>query len=99
MKPVRIQPENPFMDQILETLKLVPKTRLRIVRDVVEALAKPTAKGKRKAVQKRKEKKSLLDTPFCGMWADRTDIADGQSFARTLRRQLETRGDRAANLR
>lgn len=99
MKPAKAESEIATLDEIVETLKRVPKARLRIVRDVAEALAEPGAKSTPAPKRRSMKKKSLLDTPFCGMWADRTDIADGQSFARTLRRQLETRGDRAANLR
>ena len=87
------------LDEILEALKRVPRPRLRLVREVVQALAQPVAASKHKARSARKQRKSLLDTPFCGMWAARTDITDSQSFARTLRRQLETRSDRRADLR
>lgn len=44
---------------------------------------------------KRIERKSLLKTKFCGMWEKRTDIGNGMSYARMLRRQLENRGDRS----
>jgi len=98
MKSTKTQ-ETAEIDEILEALKRVPKPRLRLIRDVVQALAQPVAASKHKARSARKQRKSLLDTPFCGMWADRTDITDSQSFARTLRRQLETRSDRRANLR
>ena len=99
MKPARAESEIVTLDEIVETLKRVPKTRLWIVRDVAEALADSGAKSTSAPKRRSAKKRSLLDTPFCGMWADRTDIVDGQSFARTLRQQLETRGDRAANLR
>jgi hypothetical protein len=99
MKPAKAEPKMATLDEIVETLKRVPKARLRIVRDVAEALAEPRMKSTSTLKRKSTKKKSLLDTPFCGMWVDRTDIVDGQSFARTLRRQLETRGDRTANLR
>jgi hypothetical protein len=72
----------------------VPKTRLRIVRDVVGALARP-AVSKRNGVRlKRTARKSLLKTSFCGMWEERTDIGHGRSYAGTLRQWLENRGDR-----
>ena len=87
------------LDEILEALKRVPRPRLRLVREVVQALAQPIAESTPKAKPVRKQKKSLLDTPFCGMWADRTNITDSQAFARTLRRQLETRSDRREHLR
>src|SRR2546422_10074330 len=98
MKPAKAREAAEF-DEILEALKRVPKLRLQLVRDVVQALAQPVAASKHKARSGRKQRKSLLDTPFCGMWANRTDITDSQSFARTLRRQLETRSDRRENLR
>jgi hypothetical protein len=99
MKPTKAETKRATLDEIVETLKRMPKARLQIVRDVAEALAEAGIKSKPATKRKRMKKKSLLDTPFCGMWADRTDIVDGQSFARTLRRQLETRGDRTANFR
>ena len=94
MKSVKARREGTFLNDIVETLKSVPKTRLRIVRDVVGALAEPAISNKGKTTSKRTTRKSLLKTPFCGMWKRRTDIANGQSYARTLRRRLETRGDR-----
>ena len=99
MKPAKAETERATLDEIVETLKRVPKAQLRIVRDVAEALAESGAKSTRAPQRRATKKKSLLDTPFCGMWADRTDIIDSQSFARTLRQQLETRGDSAKNLR
>jgi hypothetical protein len=99
MKPAKVREEETFIDEILETLKSVPKTRLRIVRDVIGALAEPSARDKGRARSKRRARRSLLNTPFCGMWQDRTDIDNGRSFASTLRQRLENRGDRAKNLR
>jgi len=98
MKSTKTQ-ETAEIDEILEALKRVPKPRLRLVREVVQALAQPIAESIPKTKPAWKRKKSLLDTPFCGMWADRTDITDSQAFARTLRRQLETRSDRREHLR
>ena len=46
MKPAKIRREDNFMDEIVETLKSVPKTRLRIVRDVVGALAEAAVREK-----------------------------------------------------
>ena len=92
MKPAKAEPERVTLDDIFETLKRVPKARLRIVRDVAEALAEAGVKSKPITKRKRMKKKSLLDTPFCGMWADRTDIVDSQSFARALRQRLESGG-------
>ena len=37
----------------------------------------------------------LARSGIIGSWADRDDLADGQEFARRLRRQAETRGDGA----
>jgi hypothetical protein len=99
MKPAKAEPEIATLDEVIETLKRVPKARLRIVRDVAEAFAESRAKSTRTPQRKSTKKKGLLDTPFCGMWADRTDIVDSQSFARTLRQRLETRGDRGTNSR
>ena len=33
----------------------------------------------------RERRKSILDTPFFGMWADRDDITDGVSYVNALR--------------
>lgn len=98
MKTVQTKPESAMLEEIVSTLKRVPKSRLGAVRAVVQALADAepaTARGKAK-VQK---KLSLLDTPFCGMWADRKDITDDRTYARQLRKRLETGGDRSQNLR
>lgn len=91
MKTAKARREETFIKEIVETLKLVPETRLRVVRDVVEALAEPTVPDKK---AKRTGRKSLLRTPFCGLWEKRTDIDNGRSYAKTLRRTLENRGDR-----
>ncbi len=95
MKPVRAGRDEGFLNEIVETLKSMPKTRLRIVRDVVGALAEPIELDKDGAKFKRKGQESLLKTPFCGMWKGRTDIGNGRSYATTLRERLENRGDRA----
>jgi hypothetical protein len=95
MKPARAGHDERLVDGIVETLKSVPNTRLRIVRDVVGALAQPTEPGMEAAKLKRRGRKSLLKTLFCGMWKGRTDIGNGQAYVRTLRQSLETRGDRA----
>jgi hypothetical protein len=92
VKSAKAQREDKFIDEILETLKSVPKTRLRIIRDVVGALAEVPEKHGTKS--KRMTGKSLLKTPFCGIWKRRTDIGNGQSYARTLRQTLESRGGR-----
>ena len=98
MKTARAKTEADILDDIVTTLKRLPRARLGAVRVVVQALAdsEPTAKqGKTKAGKKL----SLLDTPFCGMWADREDIADERTYARQLRKMLETGSDRRKNLR
>jgi len=93
MKSPKARRENNFIDEIVESLKSVPKTRLRIVRDVVGALAEPAAREKAGKRLKRAGGKSLLNTPFCGIWQGRTDIGNGQSYANSLRQNLERRGD------
>jgi hypothetical protein len=92
MKTSKARREERFIEEIVGTLKSVPQTRLRIVRDVVEALAEPTVPDKN---AKRAARKSLLRTPFCGMWERLPDIDNGSSYARTLRQKLERRGDRS----
>ena len=94
MKPAKVRREETFIDEIVETLKSVPKNRLRVVRDVIGALAEPAVPAKDGTRLKRATRKSLLKTPFCGMWQRRTDIGNGRSYARTLRQRLESRGDR-----
>ena len=94
MKRAKARREEIFLDEIVETLRSVPKTRLRIVRDVVGALAEPVAPAKNGMKLRRTARKSLLRTPFCGMWEGRTDIGHGRSYGRTLRQRLESRGDR-----
>ena len=86
------------LDDIIKTLKRIPTARLGVVREFVHALATPpVVNSQRKA---RTEKKlSLVESPFCGMWKDRKDITDEQTFARQLREMVETRGDRGKNLR
>lgn len=93
MKPAKVRREDNFIDEIVEFLKSVPKSRLRIVRDVVGALAEPAVRGRAGKGRKRAGQKSLLKTPFCGIWQGRTDIGNGQSYARSLRQSLESRGD------
>jgi hypothetical protein len=94
MRPAKARREGTFIDEIVETLKSVPKTRLRIVRDVVWALAEAPSGEKDGKRVKRARRKSLLKTPFCGIWEGWTDIGNGQSYARNLRKSLEGRGDR-----
>jgi hypothetical protein len=94
MKPAKLRREDNFIDEFVEALKFVPKTRLRIVRDVVGALAEAAGQEKDGKRLKRAGRKSLLKTPFCGIWQRRKDIRNGGSYARRLRQKLETRGDR-----
>lgn len=94
MRPAKQRREEAFLDEIVETLRSVPKRRLRIVRDVIGVLAEPAAAAKNGMTLKRTARKSLLETPFCGMWKGRTDIRNGRAYARALRRSLESRGDR-----
>ena len=97
MKVAPAKFEETVFEDIVTTLKKVPKARLGVVRDLVHALAALQAKnGQHKARTRRKD--SLVDTPFCGMWADREDIADEQTFARQLRLRVEERGDRSKNV-
>lgn len=98
MKTSRANTTTTAFDDIVETLRRVPKARLNAVRVVVQALAAPIAAEGRAGEQKRK-KVSLVDSPFCGMWKDREDIVDGQTFARQLREKAEKREDRRKNLR
>jgi hypothetical protein len=97
MKTARAKLEAAIFDDIVETLKRVPKARLGVVRDIVHALAIPQLTNGQRKTRARK-KTSLVDTPFCGMWEDREDIVDEQTFARQLRQMVERRGDRRKNL-
>lgn len=95
MKTLKAGRNNAFIDEIVATLKAMPKRRLRIVRDIVGALAEPQEIETREARIKKVAPKSLLKTPFCGMWEKRIDITNGRSYAETLRQRLEHRGDRS----
>jgi len=46
MKLAKARSEETFLDEIVETLKSVPTGRLRIVRDIVGALAEPAVPSK-----------------------------------------------------
>ena len=98
MKAARAKAKTTAFDDIVETLRRVPKAHLGVVRDLVHVLATPQATNGQRKTRARK-KLSLLDTPFCGMWADREDITDERTYARQLRRMLETGGDRRKNVR
>ena len=98
MRTARAKAETRTLNDIVETLKRVPKARLEAVRVVVQALADPEAIiGYAKT--RAHKKVSLADSPFCGMWKDRKDMTDGQAFARQLREMVEKRGDRRKNIR
>lgn len=92
------QAKSEVIEDIVATLRRVPKARLGIVRDLVRALATPEETNSRGKARARK-KVSLVDTPFCGMWRNREDITDEQTFARQLREMVEARGDRGENVR
>ena len=62
MKPAKLRREDNFVDEILEALRFVPKSRLRIVRDVVGALAEAAVREKDGKRLKRAGRKSLLKT-------------------------------------
>mgnify|MGYP003576806846 CR=1 FL=1 len=98
MKSARTKAEATILDDIVTTLKRLPRARLGAVRAVVRALADAEPAGKQEKTKAGK-KLSLLDTPFCGMWADREDITDERTYARQLRNMLETGSDRRKNLR
>jgi len=92
------QEKSEVIEEIVATLRRVPRSRLSVVRDLVHALAAPQeTDGQGKA--RVHKKVSLVDTPFCGMWKDREDITDEQTFARQLREMVEARGDRRKNVR
>jgi hypothetical protein len=93
MKTLKAHRDDTFLDEIVETLKSMPKRRLRILRDIVGALAEPAAPEGVEARTKKAVAKSLLKTPFCGMWEGRSDITNGRSYAASLRERLERRGD------
>jgi hypothetical protein len=93
MKPARADRDEAFLNKIVVALKSVPKSRLRIVRDVVGALGEPVDANKNGANSVRRRRKSFLKTPFCGMWEKRREIGNGRCYARLLRERLESRGD------
>jgi len=75
-------PETVNETQILDELHHVPAPRwgeiLAFIRSLQGAGTEMTASD-------------LVQSPLVGMWADRTDIGDSQSFARRLREQAEHR--------
>jgi hypothetical protein len=94
MKPAKLGGDSALLNEIVNNLRSVPKTRLRIVRDIVGAFAESPPPDNDGAKLKRRGRASLLKTSFCGMWEGRSDIANGQSYGKILRGILETRGDR-----
>jgi hypothetical protein len=94
MKPKRKDRNERVLNEIVAALKSMPRPRLRVVRDVIGALAEPIQADQNGAKSKHRGRKSLLKTPFCGIWEGRTDIGNGRSYARALRQRLESRGDR-----
>ena len=87
MKPAKVRREDNFMDEIVETLKSVPKTRLRIVRDVVGALAEASVRKKDGKRLKRAGRKSLLKNPI--LW--NLARADGHRQRAVLRKEFEAK--------
>ena len=98
MKTARAKAATKTLNDIVENLKRVPTAYLEAVRVVVQALAVPEDSVGYVKTRTRK-KVSLVDSPFCGMWKEREDIVDGQTFARQLREMVEKRGDRRKNIR
>lgn len=94
MKPARISRDQAAIDEIVRGLKSVPRGQLRIVRELVDVVAKPAVGHPNGVAPKTGRKKSLLDSQFCGMWEDRVEVGDGKSYARVLKQRLESRGDR-----
>ena len=95
MKPAKLNGDSTTINEIVARLKSVPKSRLRIVHDVVSALGETRSRKNGRVTAKGRGQKSLLKTPFCGMWEGRLDLANGRSYATKLRRSLERRGDRS----
>ena len=95
MKSTKLKGDSTTINEIVARLKLVPKTRLQIVHDVVSALGETRSRKNGRVAAKGRGQKSLLKTPFCGMWEGRLDLGNGQTYAAKLRRNLERRGDRS----
>lgn len=94
MKPAKMTRDQAAMKEIVRGLKSVPKAQLRIVRELVDVLAKPALSHSNGVAPKTRRKRSLLDSRFCGMWENRSEVSDGKSYARVLKQRLESRGDR-----
>jgi len=71
---------------ILTELHQVPKDRWGEVRTFIRSLQTGRA-----AAQPVLSGADLIDSELIGIWADRTDIADSQEFARQLRHRAEHR--------
>ena len=95
MKPAKLDGDSTTINEMVARLRFVPKARLRIVHDLVRALGETRSRKNGRAGAKGRGRKSLLKTPFCGMWEGRLDLDNGQSYATKLRRSLERRGDRS----
>lgn len=75
--------------QILEALRRVPSDRWPDVLRYITSLL-GTARGEAGAPPICTAA-DLANSDLVGLWADRTDIIDGQTFARQLRQQAEQR--------
>lgn len=95
MRPAKTSHDQAAIDEIVHSLKSVPKAQLRIVRELVGVLARPVVRRSNGVTPKTRRGKSLLDSQFCGMWQDRAEVSDGKSFAKVLKHRLESRGDRS----
>ncbi|MFL5245643.1 MAG: hypothetical protein ACJ8FY_26400 [Gemmataceae bacterium] len=75
--------------QIVEALHGVPAERWSEVLRFLDALQVSSGPSAQSAIQTAKD---LSQSGLVGIWADRQDIKDSQTFAMRLRKEAETRG-------
>jgi hypothetical protein len=70
--------------QLLKKYESLPANTRREVDELVASLAREAAEESARAARKPG---SIAREPFVGMWRDRTDMADGAEWVRSLRQR------------
>jgi len=76
--------------EILRALRELEPSRWDEVLDFIQFLSRPRS-GTRVERSRTLTARALAASDLVGLWSDRTDLGDSPAFARTLRRQAETR--------
>jgi hypothetical protein len=77
-------------EQIISAIQFVPAERWGEVLHVIESLQVP-ASSNASAVLPVRNGTDLQNSDLNGIWGERSDLGEGQEFARELRRQAEQR--------